>query len=89
MWRVVLCLRDVAILRPDNGLSENGTIADKNRSQGVYALSAWSLLNLDCGSWSCENRMWPKYDVFSNTSTVCMPGNVSFPSADVHAVKLA
>jgi hypothetical protein len=62
--------------------------ADGACSQGVYALSAWSLLDLDCGRWSCENEMWPKYDVFSNTSTYCAPGNVSFGSEEVAVLKL-
>jgi hypothetical protein len=63
-------------------------MADDDCSQGVYTLSAWSLLDLDCGRWTCENEMWPKYDVYSNTSTLCMPGNVSFSQADVNVLKL-
>lgn len=32
--------------------------------------------------------MWPKYDVFSNTSTYCAPYNVSFGTGDVEVLKL-
>ncbi|KAH6883305.1 hypothetical protein BKA58DRAFT_448076 [Alternaria rosae] len=57
-------------------------------NEGVYGLSAQSILDLDCSVWSCENRMWPKYDIYSNTSTYCAPYNVSFGTGDVEVLKL-
>ena len=63
-------------------------LADDCYSEGVYGLSAQSVLDLDCSVWACENHMWPKYDVFSNTSTYCAPYNVSFGTGDVEMLKL-
>jgi len=62
--------------------------ADYKYSQGTYVLSAWEKLNLDCTNWTCTNGLWPKGTIYSNTTTVCKPGTVSFGSSNTKVQKM-
>jgi hypothetical protein len=52
-------------------------------SEGVYSISVGSLLDLDCENYTCTNNLWPEGVVYSNTTTVCDPTELSFPDAEV------
>ncbi|KAF1936035.1 hypothetical protein EJ02DRAFT_314500, partial [Clathrospora elynae] len=57
--------------------------------EGVYSLSAWSLLNFSCEKWTCTNNLWSLETnlLYSNTTTVCAPTKLSFSISDVKVVK--
>mgnify|MGYP006877427252 CR=1 FL=1 len=62
--------------------------ADNRCRQGTYTLSAWEMLDLSCKDWTCTNNLWPQGTVYSNTSTVCEPGTVSFGGANARVQKV-
>jgi hypothetical protein len=57
-------------------------------SEGTYRLTVWTLLNLDCEQWNCENDLWPVGDIFQKVTQTCKPSDVIFPSAEVAVTKM-
>jgi hypothetical protein len=57
-------------------------------SEGTYRLTVWTLLNLDCEQWNCENNLWPVGDIFQKVTATCKPLDVIFPSAEVAVTKM-
>jgi hypothetical protein len=57
-------------------------------SEGVYSLTLWSLVDLDCEQWNCENDLWPVGDIFQKVTGVCKPVDVHFQSTEMAVMKL-
>ncbi|RAR09330.1 hypothetical protein DDE82_001842 [Stemphylium lycopersici] len=57
---------------------------------GIYMITAWTLLDLDCEKWTCTNNLWTDDEtaIYSNSTTVCQPGSFSFPSKEMNIQKL-
>jgi hypothetical protein len=67
-------------------VSVYGTLTQS--SEGVYGLTAWSVLNLDCEQWGCTNELWPVGGIFQKVTADCKPVDVTFLGDDVKVTKV-